>query len=166
MNKNDTKDSQLTASDLATNVDRVVKAVNHAELSALVHKLHAFVPKHKARVCLGLVADEHGICHISNPSVSFRPTHIVLTDEAARGFEMNSWLLSNINQVIGMESIPLDLFSIKHMVDDRLSAVMEWSNAPVITPANRITMHVKRRAGASESVEFRGLLCGTYEADF
>ena len=162
MNK-DTKDSQLTPSDLAANVDRVVKAVNHSELSALVHKLHALVPKHKARVCLGLVGNKEGVVEIKHPCVAFRASHIVLTDEAARGFELHSFLLSNVNQAIGAEPIPCDLFSIKHVQDDRLCAMMEWSNAPVITPANRITMYFKRREGFHETTELRGLLWGTYE---
>lgn len=159
-----TKDDKntMTASDLAENVDKVCRAVDHSGLSQLVKKLHATLPKHNARICLALVANKDGVVEIKNPSVSFRPSHIMLTDEAARGFELHSWLLSNINQCVGQEPLPLELFSIKHMVDDKFSQIMEWTNSPVITPANRITMYLKRRQDTPPDVEFRGLLWGYY----
>jgi hypothetical protein len=167
----DAHEGAISIADLAAHVDRIERALGSEDLAGLVRRIHNLLPKVKERVALPLVAESEennhgGICVFLESYVGFQPTHIVLSEEAARAFELVDWKIGCRSMNLAGGNLPLETFSIKHMANDQFAMVNEWTNAPKMYPGIRLTMYVQRRAHPQNGLylgEFRGLLWGLME---
>jgi hypothetical protein len=149
---------EMTEEDIAAHIERLAEIMQSQELAALVRRLHDHVPRKKWRYAIGLVIPEGCDALSFNPDTYFQPTHIVLPDEVAKSYELNRFIICNVSMCITETPLPLETFSINAMVDDRLAAINEWTNAPIMTPANRCAIGVVKRR--DDAPPFRGLLWG------
>jgi hypothetical protein len=152
-----------TDGDLATHVERVVKALEKSGsigLAHLVERLRAQVkPRIELHVPMGLIAepDDHGNIVITDqPYTTVRFTHLVLEPETAKSYEMTFFQVANVHMVITSDPVPLETFSIEYLQDDKLAHCMAWKTM-TIGPANRFTIAAALRKGF-KPVPFRGLL--------
>jgi hypothetical protein len=142
-------------------VDRVIENVADTDLERHVRLL---VPREYTpvrRLPIALVSHDDATIMLC-PDVTFRPTHIVLSDMVSQCFDLAYWLLCNVGMLATSDPLPLETFSIKYMQDDRLSKINEWQGAPTLTPANRLRMVIRRNefGQVHPDVKFRGLLWG------
>lgn len=151
-----------TNEDLAAHVDRVIKALKKTgttDLVALVERLTSMTKANYQETCpFGLIKDpENGIVEITmQPDVTCKLTHMVLSPETARSYDLEYFQMANVHQIQGINPIPLDPFSIEYMQDDRLASCMKWESV-TLTPANRFTICARLRKDFVP-VQFRGVL--------
>jgi hypothetical protein len=159
-----------TNEDLAAHVDRVIKALKKTgttDLVALVERLTSITKVNYRETCpFGLIKDpENGIVEIQmQPDVGCKLTHMVLSPETAKSYDLEYFVISNVHQFQGGNPIPLEPFSIEYMQDDRLASCMKWETV-TLGPGNRFTIIAKLRKGF-EPVQFRGILWAKMKVGF
>lgn len=153
----------LSREEIEANIDKLVKALEKSgarELVRLVNKLvSASESKFNYTVPYGLIADpdEHDSVQMtSSPYTVCKFTHLVLSPETAKSYDLEFFQIANIYSTGDANPIPLEPFSIEYMNDDRLAACMEWKSV-TIGPANRFSISARLRKGFSR-VQFRGVL--------
>src|ERR1700730_3376660 len=153
----------LTQEDLMSHVDRVVKALEKsgaADLVGLVRKIQAQVqPKVSTRIPFGLIAEPNdygNVDIVQQPNTQCRLTHLVLTPDTARSYELTGFRAANIFLQEGISNIPLEPFSIEYLQSDRLATCMAWKSL-LMTPSNRFSIFAHLREGAIPC-QFRGIL--------
>jgi hypothetical protein len=93
------------------------------------------------------------------PELPFRPSHLVVTPEVARGFELVDFRIGNVGQILGGGApLPLDTFSIEYKKNDSLDSLQGWQGN-TCDVAQKIKIAVRRTPDGA-AVAFRGLLWG------
>jgi hypothetical protein len=167
---------RIDPGDLASHVDRVLRAVNGTGLAALVERLTKLEGDGRApsyRLPFGLI----GAPDAYEPLVfNFQPwgdcvlTHLVVTPETAAQYELVDFKIGSVSQLAGSgwEPLPLDTFSVAYLANDRLSALQAWKTCTA-SPGMTIQVVFQRRRGVelpmtreggkwSPTFPFRGLL--------
>jgi hypothetical protein len=161
----------LTKEDLTSHIDRIVKALEKSGVRDLVNltkrlsELVKTVDRRKYNMPFGLIQEPKNgrVEFTTQPNICCRLTHLVLSPETAKSYEMEHFQIANIYSTGDDHHIPLELFSIEYMNDDRLANCMQWKTVE-LSPANRFTISASLRTGFSP-VEFRGILWAEYEWD-
>lgn len=92
-----------------------------------------------------------------HPCMRMRPTHMILSEEAATCFDMTQWRAQNLSEI--MEPIPLETFSVKYAADmkdpAKFYSLQEWSHE-TIEPG--MCLYLAVRNSSARSARFRGIV--------
>jgi hypothetical protein len=150
------------------------QAFEHAGLPEMLRHLENLAERAKlpdARWPFPLMAlpDKQGIVHVTlEPQVKVRVTHLVLSPESARAYELLHLSVGHSAQYPGgsrdtkgarQHALPMETFSIEYLVDGRLAEVQGWKTAPA-SPGVRIELIAQLRephVPGAPDIPLRGL---------
>lgn len=111
----------------------------------------------------GLIHSETTSIIVVSPDVTFRPTHLVVSHETSKAFNLVQMTVANVGASAGGYDIPLESFSMEYLASlegEELKAIMslqKWG-IDTVTPAMRISIYVKNISDQARA--FRGIIWG------
>jgi len=130
------------------------------ELLQHVRTVNRLQPPHRMPIAYIGQPNHNHFQKSTSPMVRCKPTHLVLTDETAAAYDIETITIANVYSNIGEDPMPGELFSLKYYQDGRFLDIMAFDVA-WITPANRVTVHARGKNPKRSLPEFRGILwCG------
>jgi hypothetical protein len=96
-------------------------------------------------------------CFYEQPVVSFKPRLLIVESYSAADAELINLYFGNILWNIGQAPIPLSLFTPMAWADAKLMSKALLIDAAIVTPANRITFHIR----VKKPMKFSAVIFGT-----
>ena len=132
-----------------------------------------FLSKHhptgfrSSRMPIGVIGKDFapgGVAYVVvSPDVAFRPTHLVVSHETSKAFNLVQITVGCVSRTAGGYDVPLESFAMDYLAElkgEELKAIMglqKW-DLGIVTPAMRVQVCVRNIGTCARA--FRGLLWG------